>query len=103
MANGVWAQFFGKGIADPPDDLSRSNPPVHPELLDALGKHFVAHKFDLRDLVRTVVMSRAYGGSSATIPGNERDTRLFSHHLPRPLSAHQMANALAQVTDVVNR
>ncbi|SIO06259.1 Protein of unknown function [Singulisphaera sp. GP187] len=103
MANWVWAQFFGKGLADPPDDLSRSNPPVHPELLDALGKHFVAHKFDLRDLVRTVVMSRAYGSSSATIPGNERDTRLFSHHLPRPLSAHQMADALAQVTDVVNR
>lgn len=103
MANWTWAQFFGKGLADPPDDLSRSNPPVHPELLDALGKHFVAHKFDLRDLVRTIATSRAYGCSSATIPGNERDTRLFSHHLPRPLSAHQMADALAQVTDVVNR
>ncbi|WP_406700955.1 DUF1549 domain-containing protein [Singulisphaera sp. Ch08] len=103
MANWVWAQFFGKGLADPPDDLSRSNPPVHPELLDALAKHFVAHKFDVRDLVRTIATSQAYGCSSATIPGNERDSRLFSHHLPRPLSAHQMADALAQVTDVVNR
>src|SRR5271157_901344 len=27
-ANWVWAQPFGKGLADPPDDLSRSNPPV---------------------------------------------------------------------------
>ena len=26
MANWVWAQFFGKGLADPPDDLSRAEP-----------------------------------------------------------------------------
>lgn len=103
MANWTWAQFFGKGIADPPDDLSRANPPVHPELLDALAKHFVAKKFDLRDLIRTIATSEAYGLSSSTVPGNERDSRLFSHHVPRPLSAHQMADALAQATDVPNR
>lgn len=102
MANWVWAQFFGKGLADPPDDLSRSNPPVHPELLDALAKHFVAHKFDLRDLIRTIATSETYGLSSASVPGNAGDTRLFSHHLPRPLTAHQMADALAQATDRPN-
>ncbi len=98
MANWTWAQFFGKGLAEPADDLSRSNPPVHPELLDALAKNFVDHKYDLRDLIRTVATSEAYSLSSATIPGNEHDTRLFSHHLPRPLTAHQMADALSQVT-----
>jgi Protein of unknown function (DUF1553)/Protein of unknown function (DUF1549)/Bacterial Ig-like domain (group 2) len=103
MANWVWAQFFGKGIADPPDDLSRSNPPVHPELLDALAKHFVDHKYDLRDLIRTVAVSEAYALASTTVPGNEQDNRLFSHQMPRPLTAHQMADALAQATDVVNR
>jgi len=101
--NWAWAQFFGKGIADPPDDLSRANPPVHPELLDALAAHFVAHHYDLRDLIRTIATSGAYGLSSATVPGNEHDTRLFTHQLPRPLTAHQMADALAQVTDVPNR
>ena len=45
MANWVWAQLFGKGLVDPPDDMSRANPPVHPELLDALAKHFVAGKY----------------------------------------------------------
>ena len=102
MANWTWSQFFGKGIADPPDDLSRSNPPVHPELLDALAKHFVAHKFDLRDLIRTIAVSEAYALSSATVPGNEADNRLFSHQMPRPLTAHQVADALAQATDVPN-
>ena len=101
--NWVWAQFFGRGIANPPDDLSAANPPVHPELLDALARHFVAHKFDLRDLIRTIVSSEAYGLSSAPAPGNAEDDRLFSHHRPRPLTAQQMADAVAQVTDVVNR
>jgi hypothetical protein len=103
MANWTWAQLFGKGLADPADDLSRANPPVHPELLDALAKHFVKHKYDLRDLVRTIATSEAYGLSAASRPGNERDTRLFSHHLPRPLTAHQMADALARVTNVPDR
>ena len=101
-ANFVWAQFFGKGLVDPPDDMSRANPPVHPELLDALARHFVEHGYDLRDLIRTIATSSAYGASSGTVPGNEHDTRLFSHHVPRPLTAHQMADALAQATDVPN-
>ncbi|MHC5543422.1 DUF1553 domain-containing protein, partial [Singulisphaera rosea] len=101
--NWTWAQFFGKGLADPPDDLSRANPPVHPELLDALARHFVASKYDFRDLIRTIATSEAYGLSSGTIPGNEHDERLVSHQMARPLSAHQMADALAQATDVVNQ
>ncbi len=103
MANWVWAQLFSRGLVDPPDDMSRANPPVHPELLDALAKHFVTAKFDLRNLIRTIATSETYGLSAGTVPGNERDIRLFSHHLPRPLTAHQMADALAQATDVPNR
>ncbi|MDX2039153.1 MAG: DUF1549 and DUF1553 domain-containing protein [Isosphaeraceae bacterium] len=102
-ANWVWAQFFGRGIVEPADDLSSANPPVHPELLDALARRFIDSKFDLRGLIRLVAVSRAYGASSSPVPGNESDSRWFSHHLPRPLTAHQMADALAQVTDVVNR
>src|SRR6202167_4157977 len=98
MANWVWAQLFSRGLVDPPDDMSRANPPVHPELLDALAKHFVAAKFDLRDLIQTIARSETYGLSSGTVAGNERDARFFSHQLPRPLTAHQMADALAQAT-----
>ncbi len=101
--NWVWSQLFGKGLVDPPDDMSRANPPVHPELLDALARHFAKSKFDLRDLIRTIAVSETYALSSATVPGNERDTRLFSHQLARPLTAHQMADALAQATDVANK
>src|SRR5439155_10270611 len=69
MANWTWAQFFGKGIADPPDDLSRSNPPVHAEMLDALAKHFVEHKYHLRARIGPTARPEAYARSFATLPG----------------------------------
>jgi hypothetical protein len=101
-ANWAWARMFGRGLAEPADDLSAANRPVHPDVLDALARHFVASKFDLRDLIRTIATSEVYGLASTTVPGNESDTRLFSHHLPRPLDAYQMADALAAATDVPN-
>src|SRR5208337_2485628 len=67
-ANWVWAQLFGKGLVDPPDDLSRSNSPVHPELLDALARHFVARKFDFRHLIRTIATSQTYGSATCRRP-----------------------------------
>ncbi len=102
-ANWAWAQLFGKGLVDPPDDMSRGNPPVHPELLAALAQDFITNGYDLRKLIRAIAVSEAYALSSAPVKGNERDDRLFSHQRARPLSAHQMADALAQATDVPNR
>ncbi len=101
--NWIWGQFFGRGLAEPVDDLSASNPPVHPELLDALADHLIACDYDLRVLIRTIVLSNAYAASSATRPENAGDNRFFSHQFPRPLTAHQIADALAQATGVPNR
>jgi len=48
MANWVWAQFFGKGLADPADDLSRSNPRSIPSCSTRWPSNFVAARYDLR-------------------------------------------------------
>jgi hypothetical protein len=101
--NWVWAQLFGRGIVDPADDMSSSNPPVHPELLEALARRFVDDGYDLKKLIYLITTSEVYGLSSATVPGNEHDQRLLSHQLSRPLTAHQMADALARATQVPNR
>ena len=102
MANWVWAQFFGRGLVEPVDDMGSSNPPSHPELLDALAKHFVESGYDLRALIATITESEIYGLSSGVVAGNAHDERLFSHQLARPLTAHQMADALARATQVPN-
>ena len=38
IANRVWAQYMGRGLVHPVDNMSPSNEPSHPELLDALAE-----------------------------------------------------------------
>src|SRR3954465_8334834 len=60
FANRVWAHFMGIGIVEPVDDFRVSNPASNPELLEALGQHFTATKYDLKALVRDICNSRTY-------------------------------------------
>ena len=96
--NRVWSYFFGRGIIDPVDDIRASNPPVNAALLDALTKDFIAHNFDLRYLMRTMVNSRAYQASIVTNEWNAGDSTNFSHMTPRRLGAEQVMDAVAQAT-----
>jgi uncharacterized protein DUF1549/uncharacterized protein DUF1553 len=95
MANRMWSYFMGKGIIEPVDDVRASNPPSNPALLDALTKDFVAHGFDLRDLMRTIVGSRTYQASIATNEWNAGDRANFSHAIPRRLSAEELMDAVS--------
>ena len=66
--------------------------------LDALTKDFVAHDFDLRQLMRTIANSRTYQESISTNEWNEQDTENFSHAAPRRLRAEELMDALAQAS-----
>ena len=70
--NRYWAQMFGAGIVNPPDDFNGRNKPSHPELLEELAKDFIAHKYDIHWLVKAIAGSEAYNLSSRA-PGKERD------------------------------
>lgn len=94
MANRMWSYFFGRGIIDPVDDIRASNPPVNPQLLDALTKDFVDHGFDLRRLIRTIVSSRTYQLSYHANEWNADDESNFSHASPRRLTAEELYDGL---------
>ena len=64
IVNRVWAHYFGRGIIDPPDNLSSFNPASHPELLKELCDGFIKNKYDLKWLHRTILNSRTYQQSS---------------------------------------
>jgi len=95
IANRMWSYFVGKGIIDPVDDIRASNPPSNPALLEALTKDFVAHDFDLRYLMRTIVSSRAYQASIVTNEWNANDRDNFSHAIPRRLAAEELMDAVS--------
>src|SRR5713226_2785732 len=95
IANRMWSYFVGKGIIDPVDDIRASNPPSNPALLEALTKDFVAHDFDLRSLMRTIVCFRTDPASIETNEWNASDRDNFSHAIPRRLSTEELMDAVS--------
>ena len=100
LTNRYWSYYFHRGITDPVDDLRTTNPPINPELLDALTKDFIEHKFDARHLMRRIVNSQTYQRSSLSNDSNRHDTMNFSHAIPRRVSAEALLDSLVQATGV---
>jgi hypothetical protein len=100
IVNRVWANFFGRGLVHPFDDLRYTNPASNEPLLEALSAEFVAGGYDLRALMRTIMLSAAYQRSAETTPGNEKDDRFHSRYLTRRLPAEVILDAFSQVTGV---
>jgi hypothetical protein len=113
--NYVWAYFFGVGLVDPPDQfdparLDPNNPPPdpwtlqpsNPGLLSALSQQFIANKFDLRWLMRTIVNSQAYQLSSR-YPGtyNAAWDSLYARHMVRRLWSEEVHDAIAQSSNIL--
>jgi hypothetical protein len=100
LVNRVWRHFLGRGLVEPEDDLRLTNPPTNPELLDALTRDFVQHRFDVKHLIRTILNSATYQRSSQTVAENEADDRFYSHYLVRRLPAEVVLDIYSQVTEV---
>jgi hypothetical protein len=98
IVNRVWGEFMGKGIVDPVDDFRASNPPSNPALLDWLASDFVAHGFDLKHLMRTIMATAAYQRSSLPSESNVADQRNFSRSLRRRLPAEVLLDAVGDLT-----
>jgi hypothetical protein len=99
IVNRYWAHFFGRGIVDPLDDMRVTNPPSNPELLDALAKDFVEHRFSLKHLVRTICNSRTYQLSAVPNEFNKHDKQAYARFYPRRMSAEVLFDAVCQLTD----
>ena len=98
IVNRVWAHYFGRGIIDPPDNLSAFNPASHPELLHELSAGFVKSGFDLRWLHRTILNSRTYQQSSIPALGAEADRTHYACFPPRRLAAEVLLDTLNSAT-----
>jgi hypothetical protein len=94
IVNRVWAQLFGRGLVAPADQMHGANTPSHPELLAWLARDFSAHGYDLRRLVRGLVLSDAYARASAWGDSHRPDAALFAVAQPRALTPQQLALSL---------
>jgi hypothetical protein len=94
FVNRIWGHYFGIGIVHPVDDFSLGNPPSNPKLLDALAKDFLDHKFDIRHIERTILLSRTYQFASDTNATNKLDRNNYSHSYVRPMMAEVVVDVL---------
>ena len=97
QVNRVWFHLLGRGLVDPVDDFRASNPPSHPELLDALAKDFAEHGYDLRRLIRTITASRIYQLAAEPNATNAEDETNNSRAIVTRLTAEQMLDSLSKV------
>jgi len=65
MVNRLWALMFGRGICTSVDDLGgQGTYPSYPDLLDTLALEFVRSGWDIKHILRSIVLSNAYRRSS---------------------------------------
>ena len=100
VVNRIWYHLMGRGIVDPVDDFRDSNPSANDELLNALAKDFVAHKFDMKYIIGVILNSRTYQLSAQTNDYNKDDNKYFSHAVTKLLTAEQLLDAICVSTDV---
>ncbi len=116
MVNHVWHWLFGAGIVRTTDNFgSTGEAPSHLELLDHLAIQFMEDGWNLKRLVKRMVMSRAYRMSSRTSfptrsgdglenPSyDDPDNRLLSHMNRKRLDAECIRDAILAAAGTLDR
>ena len=99
FVNRLWKLFFGAGLSRKLDDLGAQGEwPTHPELLDWLALEFMESSWDVKYVVRSIVLSETYRQSSDGSDLRDRDpyNLLFARQARYRLDAETVRdNALA--------
>ena len=105
--NRYWQMIFGQGLVSTPQDFGVQGAlPTHPQLLDWLATTFIEEGWDVKNLLKTMVMSHTYRQASnvkkeifEVDPTNKFLARSNSYRLPAEMIRD---NALAASGLLVN-
>ncbi|PWJ58718.1 cytochrome c [Dyadobacter jejuensis] len=86
--NQLWQEFFGKGLVESSGDFGmQGDLPTHPHLLDWLAVDFMEHDWDIKRLVKQMVVSATYR-QSATVSPKALQTDPENFYLARSARYH---------------
>lgn len=102
IVNRVWHYLMGRGIVPTTDDFGMlGQRPTHPELLDHLSTRFVQDGRSIKQMIRTIVLSRTYKMSSQLDSmAVEADPKnlLWHHRSPKRLEGEAIRDALLSLS-----
>src|SRR4029079_1441613 len=84
FVNRVWASFVGSPLTNAVDDIGEQKEVSLPKTFDALAHSFAASKYDVKRLMKTIVLSDAYqrhyeaAGDDSPKASGSNPTRLAS-------------------------
>jgi hypothetical protein len=101
--NRLWYHLLGRGIVEPVDDFRDTNPPSHPELLDALAAEFVKSEFKIKPVIKLIVRSKTYQLAAESPPQAKHAAaaaRYFTHTHVRMITSEQLLDAISSAVGV---
>ncbi len=98
VANRYAGYLLGRGLVEPIDDIRATNPATNPELLDALAREFASNGFNLKKLMRSIMVSRLYQLDSQPTKANSSDFKFYSYFKVKRMSAESLLDAIDRVT-----
>lgn len=93
LANRLWAQVFGRGLVHPLDNHHPANPPAHPEVLALLADELPALKYDLRNVLRELLLTKAYQRSCEIAAPDNNDPTAIEQQLNQLAKQHSELEA----------
>jgi hypothetical protein len=105
--NRFWQQFFGVGLVATAEDFGTQGEwPSHRQLLDELALSFMESGWDVKQLVRSIVLSRTYRQSSDTTPEeyvSDPDNRLLARGARYRMDAEMLRDQILMLSGKLNR
>jgi hypothetical protein len=100
--NRHWGMLVGRGIVHPLDGFSKSRKPSHPELLDELAADFARSGYDVRRLMKSILLSKPYQLSSRQEGGERRSEKAFARAVVTPMTTDQLFESFLRATGYVD-
>jgi len=103
--NRLWQTLWGTGLVKSVEDFgSQGEWPLHPELLDWLAVEFMDSGWDVKHIMKTMVMSAAYRQSSKITPQlleKDPENRLFARGARFRLPAEMLRDQALAVSGLL--
>lgn len=98
FVNRMWALLMGRGLVPMVDQMDSRHPASHPELLAWLATDFEKSGYDIKRLMRTILLSRTYQLDSRFKGSTPPAPELFARGLEKPLMAEVLWRSLLVVS-----